>query len=670
MCGIAGILQLNNHSVVLNSFIEEMTETLRHRGPDDAGFLMVDNDGTIEIAGNNSTASITWESNFQYTPRKEIGSLSQPSKLAFGHRRLSVIDVSAAGHQPMCNSTQDIWLVMNGEIYNYLELRHELESLGHRFITQSDTEVLLKAYEQWGRDCFQRFNGMWSFVIYDKKKNLLFGSRDRTGVKPFYYFLNNNYFCFASEPKALVKLPFVNTGINESAVFNHLVLGRVDVDGSTLFKNIVELPPATYFELDIPSHTFSINKYFQLEVNSKLGKYNKQEEEKLVSEIRELSFDAVEKRLRSDIPVGFCLSGGIDSSGIVCMAHEISKQKNIKSIGERLTAFTAINHFKHSDERHWAEKVIDKLNINWVKADCTSKDLLEKLPEIIYYQDSPLISTSTYAQYKVMEAAGNSKIQVLIDGQGGDELFAGYAPFYTSLYLDFLKNFKYGALFNEIKHARNSAYSFPIFAISSFKIFTENTFPEFLKPAWTRFIRPETPYFDKNFWNENSRHMTLAKDQGWQATNLLLEEYFSGYFLKNLLRWEDRCSMRFSIESRTPFSDDLALMERVFQIPSVYKIHDGWNKNLLRKALKGVLPDEIRLRTDKMGFSTPQNQWLIEINLQMKKMVQELSDSTHFVNKEKLLQNWEKIFSSNQPKLQSFAFYYLCYLIWQKEFSL
>jgi asparagine synthase (glutamine-hydrolysing) len=668
MCGISGIVNISNSEAPFHTYIERMTDAIKHRGPDDAGFFILTQSNSIVCAGNDDTPLKSWQSDNLYSPKHHIKSIHQNIKLTLGHRRLSVIDVSAAGHQPMCDENENVWLILNGEIYNYIELRAELQLLGCKFITQSDTEVLLKAYQVWGYNCLSKLNGMWSFVLFDKQKNLLFGSRDRTGVKPLYYFRNKNVFCFASEIKALRILPIVETGINENAAFSHLILNEVEKNGQTFFSNISELPPSKYFTFDLKSNEFDTRTYYKLDVNSTFEPFNELKNKQYIDQVKHLCFESVRKRLRSDIPIGFCLSGGIDSSSIVCMTNELKRLNQISGMGDRLVAFTAVNNIAATDETIWAEKVVEKLGIEWIKTECTAADLFQQLPQMVYYQDSPLVSTSTYAQFKVMQAASERNIQVLIDGQGGDELFAGYVPFYTALYLNFLKKGKIPALFNEINHLHNSPYSLKLFAYSSMKLAGEAITPMILKSKWAGFLRPESQYLENDFWNKHAANMPFAKDFSAEPMNKLLESYFSGYFLKNLLRWEDRCSMRYSIESRTPFSDDVHLINFAFSIPSTYKIHNGWNKSLLRSAMNGVIPNEIRLRTDKLGFSTPQSIWLSSIQSSMKSMVTDLPDSTNFVNKQLLLKNWESIFLSQNEKNKSFAFKYLNYLLWQQAF--
>lgn len=669
MCGIAGIVNLTGDVLPLNRYIEKMTDVLKHRGPDDRGFAFFSENGSTQAAGNAATASQAWNSNFAFAPKTHISDVDISNKIAFGHCRLSVIDVSAAGHQPMCNVSQDIWIILNGEIYNYIELRSELEGLGCRFVTKSDTEVLLAAYEIWGTDCLSRLNGMWSFVIFDKKKNILFGSRDRTGVKPFYYYKDNQVFCFASEPKALHANELVKTEINQSEVFNLLVMARADYNGTTLFENINELAPAHFFTLQLADNKFDIQQYFTLSINNSTELFNEKKNSEYVELIKQQTFNAVDKRLRADIPIGFCLSGGIDSSSILCMVDQLNKSKKLQTLGSSLTAFTAVNHVKNSDEAHWAKLVVDQLGVNWVTAECTSTNMMDLLPEMVYYQDSPLLSTSTYAQYKVMETAKAHSISILIDGQGGDELFAGYVPFYTSLFLNFIKNGQFSALQNELKHLSNSPFSSKLFALTSVKLFLEYITPQMSKAKSFRTSRPESSYVDEAYWLSNTNTISFSKGYSTKPLNDFLSEYYAGYYLKNLLRWEDRCSMRFSIESRTPFSDDLELMNTLFAIPSVYKIRNGWNKSLLRSSMQGVIPELIRQRTDKLGFSTPQDLWLKQSKVKLYELLADLPDSTSFINKQLLLKNWNSIFDGDNTKLQNFAFRYVNYLLWQKAFQ-
>ncbi|NVN94174.1 MAG: asparagine synthase (glutamine-hydrolyzing) [Bacteroidetes bacterium] len=666
MCGITAIVRLTDQQIHLPQVIQKMTDAIRHRGPDDEGYVLFNKQEQC-CAGGKDTQLTAWNTSFPYSPKKDIKELSDDYTLAIGHRRLSVIDLSEAAHQPMC--MDEVWITLNGEIYNYIELRNELTALGYQFKSQSDTEVLLKAYQEWGIDCLQKLNGMWSFVIYDKARELLFGSRDRFGVKPLYYYKDEQVLAFASEHKALLQIPNNKIGINESAVFDFLFLSQIEMGIESFFKNVFELMPSHYFIYDFKLKSFTIDRYYELSFNHNIEAFDAHKQLEYTRQTRKLIHKAIDIRLRADIPVGFCLSGGIDSSSIVCMASEISKEHHLTQLGDHLKTFTAVNKTDEYNEAHWAEMVVNQTGTDWIKAHCTAEDMMQELEKIIYHQDIPLLHSSTYAQYKVMQAAATNGIHILIDGQGGDELFAGYPPFYSAHYSDLICKLKWKTLLAEFKNIDKSPTSLAIYGRSLVKYGLDKILPEKARLQLAKLIKPEAKYLNADFVASNTANISFAGEYQLIGCNPLLHHYFANHYLKNLLRWEDRCSMTFAVESRTPFSDDIALIEYIFSISSTYKIKNGWSKSLLRNAMQGILPDAIKNRTDKMGFSTPQQLWLHEINHEMKAKITALHHTDHFVNAERLLNDWDAIFSGNDTKAQDFAWRYMNYLIWKEIFG-
>jgi len=670
MCGIAGLFCYEKPSTDLPQTLREMSLRLRHRGPDDEGFVLFSEE-QIQVAGSNHTQSSAWNAPFPYAPVKQLSELNGPFTLGLAHRRLSVIDLTEAGHQPMCNADQTLWIVCNGEIYNQLELKQELQALGHTFRTRSDMEVLLKAYEQWGVRCLDKLNGMWSFVIYDKKQHLLFGARDRFGVKPLYYFHNQNCFAFASEQKSLLAVPQLSTGVNRAAVYEHLLLGQVELREEGFFQNILELKPAHSFTLDLDTHRLGVRKYYNLSFLTQDERPDQVKYNDAVEMVREKVIQAIDLRLASEVPVGFCLSGGIDSSSIVCIAENIRKERAPAQLSSKLHTFTAVNTGGASDEAGWAKQVVDSTGSEWHHAHCVPEDILPALEQLVYHQDVPLYSTSTFAQSRVMKAARENGMTILLDGQGGDELFSGYQTFYTSLLWNDLRNGHFTNFLHEFSSLKNSPASSGIFFRSLIKLAAENTLSAGVKDKLASRYRPELAYFSKDARSQYSGLLNLAGEFSTLPVNNLLHQYFTGYYLKNLLRWEDRCSMQYSIESRTPFADDINLIEAVFSLPSSFKIRHGWSKALLRDAMKGIIPDPIRLRTDKLGFATPQTEWLIQINKEMKETISGLisHDDSGIINHQKLLKEWDTIFSRPSLwKARDFAFRYLNFLIWKKQF--
>lgn len=547
MCGICGIVNFSN-APVKEPVIRKMMESIKHRGPDDEGIFTDGNTG-------------------------------------LGFVRLSILDLSKAGHQPMNSHDDRYVIVYNGEIFNYIELRKELEQKGHGFRTMSDTEVLLAAYQEWGEECLDRFNGMWAFVIYDRIANSVFASRDRYGIKPFYYFLCDEYFVFASEIPALLKIITKKPSANEQAVFEYLVFNRTDQYSDTLFQGIKKLKHGCNLKID----------------RSGLKEYEwynlRQSVEKAVpfsspEEFKALLSNAISLRLRSDVPVGICLSGGLDSSSIASVLINDYNKTDINT-------FSAVYaKGQTGDETEYINLFSGVLsNMFFTRPDAAS--LRTDLADYIRLHSEPVSDTGVYAQYKVMELAAG-KVVVTLDGQGADEILAGYHYFFGNFFRELLRNHRYGRLIGEmISYAINHG---SMFGISSFVFFM-------LSPSLrTKAKYKEKKYIDKEFAAVYGKDNSLAEDL-YSANTLqdALLNHFE-FKLEHLLKWADRNSMRFSIEARMPFLDH-RLVERTLSMHGDAFIKDGMTKHILREAMRGTLPEKIRLRKDKIGFGTPNEEW-------------------------------------------------------------
>ncbi|MFQ5964403.1 MAG: asparagine synthase (glutamine-hydrolyzing) [Candidatus Scalinduaceae bacterium] len=637
MCGIAGIL--SNKQNNRPEWIINMTNTLRHRGPDDEGFLAIDTrkKEIYQLAGKDSKVNYS-----------RIEEFNQNVDLFLGHRRLAILDTSSLGHQPMSNRDKTIWIVHNGEIYNYIELREELKALGYNFNTNTDTEVLLAAYEEWGENCLTKLNGMWAFVIYDKRKNVVFGSRDRFGVKPLYYYINSDLFAFASEIKSLIKIPYIKTSVNSNAVFDYFVFNWQENEEEGFFKNIFELQPSCGFYYYPSTKTFKKWRYYTLRYSENWEKFDERKFNEFTERISGLISNAVTLRLRSDVPVGTCLSGGIDSSTIVCIVNKILENECMVQIGERQKVFTACYGDNEAiDETKWAKIVAERTRTSWYQTFPNDTDLLEDLEDIVYTQDIPFGSTTIYAQYRVMKLAKEANVKVLLDGQGADELFAGYQAYYRTFFAEILKNLTISTFVRELKNLDNSPLNIRFLFTSMVKLYCARLFSPNLKKLVFRMTSKECKYLNADFWNNHKDRLELVRYKSVASLNDILFQHISWQSLKSLLRYEDRNSMRFSIESRTPFADDVNLLEYVFQIPSVYKIHNGWSKYLLRESTKGLIPEEIRLRKDKVGFATPEFQWLSRMKDELRNYI--TTELEEFINVKQIVKDWDMIIS-NQPK--------------------
>ncbi len=663
MCGISGIINFSNEDENLKEEIRLINNTIKHRGPDGEGFVFINNDEHIPAAGNETSPDIL-KGDLAYTPKKNIDEISEKHNLVFGHRRLSIIDLGPTGHQPMCTSDKKIWITYNGEIYNYLELKKILQDLGYKFYTTSDTEVILNSYLHWGKECLKYFNGMWALAIYDSHSKEVFISRDRFGVKPLYYYKDGNHFVFASEIKALVKSKLVKTEINPSAVFDYFVKGELELEEEGVFKNILELFPSYALLINTQNGDIKKWKYYSLPVNSEFESFDNKRFEEIKEKTKELLVNSISLRLRSDVPVGSCLSGGIDSSVIVGIIHDLLKKENNINVGEKLKVFTATFPQKEYDESQWAAMMVERTKAEWHKVTPTADELIRDIESLVYSQDEPIWSTSTYAQYRVMQKVKESGIKVVLDGQGGDELFGGYNTQLPSFWLELLKN---GKIRNAVGEINNSeGFSFFVKQYLRQNLFPAS--PASIQKQFTKQFYSDIKYLNRDFWEAYKHRIGSGNSERKNNLNQKLYSEFYNARLKVYLKCEDRCSMWHSVESRTPFADDIKLIEYIFSLPSVYKIHNGINKYLLREASADFIPSEIKSRTDKMGYVTPNNKWINEISGSFRDIHDQKQND--FLNTGLLKKDFNTFFDPPAGPENGRIFKYLCFPIWRNVFNI
>jgi len=512
-------------------------------------------------------------------------------------------------------STKDrkIWVVYNGEIYNYIEIARELSALGHRFLTRTDTEVILHAYEEWGVGCLNHFNGMWAFVLWDSRTRKLFCSRDRVGVKPFYYSYDGKGFCFASEIKALLEIDEFKIEPNEQIVADYLFWGVLDHTQETFFNNIYQLRPGDYLLLE--ANKLIISSYWDIEAKEivfrKQGDY--------AERFSALLQDSIRLRLRSDVPIGTCLSGGLDSSSIVCLANKLMfSTENIEPglVGERQKTFSSCSENPDYDERSFIEMVARQTGVETNYVFPKVEDLFRELSCLLWHQDEPFGSTSIYAQWDVMRLARERGVTVLLDGQGGDELLAGYLPSFYFVLRQALTRLDIGCLVSEgLGLLRNHAQMTKQLG----KRMSGILFPK---------TKEEIEWSDERFRKKYFRRLSEPAKFDNDLDNYLYH-IFRYSKLPGLLHYEDRNSMAFSIETRLPFLD-YRLVEYSFSLPREMKIRNGMTKSILRDAMKGILPEKVRKRVDKMGFVTPEPIWF---KTSLKNRISEIISSKSFAER-------------------------------------
>lgn len=599
MCGIFGVWNIQKRPLELNAMLSSLN-SIRHRGPDDEGFLLVDTEkkDAVPCSGSDSAPQLGLGRIEEcYNPRFD---------LLFGFRRLSILDLSPAGHQPMCNADGSLWIVFNGEIYNYIELRSELQALGYVFHTQSDTEVILNAYDAWGVDCLHRFNGMWGFALYDKRKNRLFCARDRFGIKPFYYYFNRQRFIFASEIKALLSGSDIPRTPNDSIIYDYLAYGVLDHTEETFYEGIKQLPAAHYMILE--GGNIFIQRYWDIDPQNKfdIGSDEKASQE-YARRFFELFEDAIRVHLRSDVPIGSCLSGGLDSSAIVTMTNRLLLTVggiDPEVIGDRQKTFSSCFDDAGFDERQYIENIVSVTSAESNYIFPSPQNLMEELPKLMRHQDEPFGSSSMYAQWCVMKLAGQHGMRVLLDGQGSDEMLAGYTPFFDTYWATLVSSGDFRRMMNEWNAHRQLRGATLLFLLQH-TLFALASRPVQRKVRYNRGARVLDPEFAGLY---RGRVYDEALEHSGSRLSERLYLSTTQTSLPALLRYEDRSSMAHSIESRVPFLD-YRLVEYIFSLPDHQKINNGYTKFVLRNALGNLIPKSIGNRTDKMGFVTPEHVW-------------------------------------------------------------
>lgn len=556
MCGIAGIVEYSSN--VDPEVIGKMIAAIRHRGPDDEGIFSL-------------------------------------GRVGLGNCRLSILDLSPLGHMPMSDDEGILWITHNGEIYNYLELRKELELKGYRFRSKTDTEVILYSYKEWGTDCLKRFNGMWAFAIWDERKRTLFGARDRFGVKPFYYLNDKERFAFASEIKAFWSVFPVSRRLNDAMVYSFLADRVMDhLSPKTLFADIFEIPPAHWFE--VREGSLKIERYWDIPVV--LPKDKRPYNQGVVEEFASLLEDSVRLRLRADVPVGTMLSGGLDSSSVTCLAYRLlGGDQRCKS----LHTFSALYPGAY-DEGRYVEAVTAGTGIVVHRVEPSADEFFTVLNTMLWHQEAPFADASFFAQHFLMSMANRLGIKVLMSGQGGDEVLAGYS---STLHV------YCGELFSSLKLYKLMA----LYAGGAHKLpsITANTLKQALPVAWKNVLRRHLQLSTQK-WIDRGLIERYSGDwfqtSGRPPLDHHLQQCLVKYTLPTLLHHEDRNSMAFGVETRQPFLD-YRLVELAFSTVDEAKINHGLLKAILRDAMKGTIPEIVRSRRDKIGFHVPIEKFLM-----------------------------------------------------------
>ncbi|MBT5213473.1 MAG: asparagine synthase (glutamine-hydrolyzing) [Flavobacteriaceae bacterium] len=606
MCGISGIINIDFQEVK-KSEIKKITDLIRHRGPNDKGYFLKNN-------------------------------------FAFGFRRLSILDLSIDGHQPM-HYLDRYTIIFNGEIYNYIELKNELLKNNYEFKSGTDTEVILASYDFWGKKCVEKFNGMWAFAIHDKVKNEIFLSRDRFGIKPLYYSKIGNKFVFGSEIKQIIEFQ-EKVLVNKKVLIDFIVTSFEEHTEETFFQDVKKLKQSHNLTYDLKTNNYSISKYYSISHHREIEKLSERESiDKFHSELKR----SIDYRLRSDVTVGSCLSGGLDSSTVASIA---SSRYMKESSNKKFTAIHAKSTEKDSDESYYASKVSEISNLDLIIVKPSIEDFKSHIDEVAYTQEEPFGGPSIFMQYFVMKKAKEIGCTVMLDGQGGDEILLGYEKYYPSAYLNIFQRKGFLAMLKTIRESNKNNSRMTIYWIAKF--FIGSLFSSLRKIVYKR---------KANFMKPHSNDFNFLDKLASSYLNIfsLQEKEIMSTNLPCLLKFEDKNSMRNSIEARLPFLD-YKVLETALSIDIDYKIKEGWTKYVLRKIISKKMPSEIAWRKNKLGFNAPESTWIDSLSFDIKTVIKNSQILNEICHVDKILKNIKSYDNRLKWRLYSIA-------VWEKVYN-
>jgi asparagine synthase (glutamine-hydrolysing) len=639
MCGIAGVVTAPG-SYIDPRKIPAMLQLLEHRGPDDAGYLWFSQEGIERGRQWNVTRPV--------------------DGTVLLHRRLSILDLGDTGWQPISTTDGRYHMVFNGEVYNFVEIRGELEAIGYTFRSTSDSEVVLAAYAEWGAAALKRFVGMFALAILDTFTRTMFLARDFFGIKPLYYTCVGDSLAFASEIKSLLELSGCTRKANPERLYMYMRYGATDQGGETMFADILQLPAAHFMELSIDNpRNARLVRYWDVDLSQRLDISF----DEAADHLRELFLESVKLHLRSDVPVGAALSGGIDSSAVV-MA-----MRHVQGANLDLHTFSFVADDPSVSEERWMDIVGKAAGATMHKVSPSSDEMTADLERLAYHQDEPFGSTSLYAQYRVMRLVREAGIKVILDGQGADEILGGYRFFSAARLASLVRQFRWGEAIQFLSKvsrlpgmntawmvARTADYLVPLELQEPLR----RLIGKDLAPSWMNAQWFEQHGVTPRWARSNSSREALREDMRNSVTK---------FGLAHLLRYEDRNSMAYSIESRVPFLTP-QLVNFMLSLPEEYIISpDGTSKAVFRKAMRGIVPDVILDRKDKIGFVTPEKKWLRQVQAWGDRMLR-LDTVQHIpaLNVQELLLEWQQVMSG-QKSFDSRVWRWLNLIDWTRQFD-
>lgn len=661
MSAIGGVLVFGDPEVPVSSHAGHIMDHMPHRGRIDEGYMVFDGSRFRSYAGTDTNPQVRG-----LQPMPELREAPASSWMVLGHRLGGIFpDFHPGAHQPYTDHNEQVFAVLDGEIFNAFELSRQLQSEGIQMETSDPVEVLVKGYMVWNERILSMLEGSFSFVLYDRRENRLFGARDPFGVKPLYYVHNENCFAFGSELKSLFGLPFVSKKISKSAVYDYLILGLSETSVQSMFRGCSELMPGTAFSCLLPKGNLKVWSFFNLVTDSKIDRYSRNKVSTLSHRLRKALVANASQHITPGITTAYRLAPELENFVFPYLLKESIREiraADRPDPGQIYQAISGTIYGEGSDSGLY-DTVTRDLGVELIRSACTFRDFTSNLLKVCYQQDLPFTSLDVFGQYKMLEAAREHQIRIVIESSGGTQLFSNGEGHFSQYLQDILTRGNYSQFFENLF---NSPGSFSrkmglVFSLSRKLLF--RTTSDDIKESLFKNNQEEFSYIKDDFKDRYAKNLENSIKKMPESLNQLLANEFAGPVVKEILRTTDRNSQYLGVEVRLPFVSDRSLADSMIKSNSVYKIRAGHTGNLLRRAMRGVFPDFLMQDQQRLQWVRRENRWLMEAREDLREFI--TPDLDDFIDSRKVKQDWDQLFNHTHRNRSEFLWRVINLGIWR-----
>lgn len=664
MSAIGGVVAFSEPESPISVYVSSIFSRLPHRGKQDEGYVFFHGNRHSLHAGEHTAPAAREAFGLQ-----SYSEVPGSSWMGIGHRLGSIFShQNTQAHQPFKSHDGRLWVVLDGEIFNTTELAKELRSENVTLETDDQVELLAKGFLHWQERILSRLTGSFSFFIYDTVENRCFAARDPFGIRPFYFVHSDEIFAFASELKALIDLPFVSKKVSKSAVFDYLILGNSENNVQTMFRGLSELMPGHAISLVLPRGTMKIWSYFQMVSESKLDRYSRNKVSTLSHRLRKSLVQNVSNHLTPGYPSAYRFNRELESYVFPFLLRESIWEMQAQQRPKASDIYRAIHSsiYENDPEFGFAQDMSQDLGVEMIRSQCSFRDFMESLESFVHLQDLPFVSLEAFGQFQMAKAAREKGICIIFEPTGGQQLFSTHVHHFSQFLGDLLDKGQYSTFLENLINAPiNTSQKLGFLTRVGKGILFKSTADD-LKESILRRNQQEFGYIKESFKDRYAKNLENSVKNMPSSLNQLLINELGGSLVKEQLRLSDRTGNFHGIEIRAPFMSDLGMAESMIKANSVYKIRSGQSGMLLRKALKGIYPENLFLGLENSRRQSGQNNWLVDAKEQLREYI--TPDLDDFVDSRALRKDWDNLFSSQHPDRQAFLWRVVNLGIWRKVY--